>query len=42
MLYKIAYDADKYEYNKDLKKLNLEEFIDYCIENKDKIVQEII
>ena len=39
---KIAYDADKYEYNKDLKKLNLEEFIDYCIENKDKIVQEII
>ena len=36
----IVFDADKYAYEKELKKLNIEEFIDFCIRNKRYIVRE--
>lgn len=35
----IAFDADKYAYEKEFKKMNLEEFIDFCIRNKRYIVR---
>ncbi len=37
---KIAFDADKYAYEKELKKMNLEEFIDFCIRNKRYIIRD--
>ena len=36
---KISFEADKYVYEKELKKMNLEQFIDYCI-RKDKFRPE--
>ena len=38
---KIVFDQDKYAYEKELKKMNIEEFIDFCIRNKRYIVREI-
>ena len=37
---KIVFEADKYAYEKELKKMNIEEFIDFCIRNKRYIVRE--
>lgn len=37
---KIAFDADKYAYEKELKKMNLEQFIDFCIRNQRYIIRE--
>ena len=37
---KVAFDADKYAYEKELKKMNLEDFIDFCIRNKRYIIRE--
>ena len=37
---KIAFDTAKFGYDKALRKMNLEEFIDYCIENKNRILKE--
>jgi len=37
---KISFDQDKYAYEKELKKMNLEEFIDFCIRNKRYIIRE--
>ena len=37
---KISFAADKYAYEKELKKMNLEEFIDFCIRNKKYIIRE--
>lgn len=37
---KIAFDIDKYAYEKELQKMNLEEFIDFCIRNRKYIVRE--
>ena len=37
---KVAFDVNNYTYDKSLRKMNLEEFIDYCIANKNKIVKE--
>jgi hypothetical protein len=37
---KISFDMEKYAYEKELKKMNLEEFIDFCIRNKRYIVRE--
>ena len=34
------FDKDKYAYEKELKKMNIEEFIDFCIRNKKYIVRE--
>lgn len=36
---KIVFDERKYAYEKELKKLNIEEFIDFCIRNKRYIVR---
>ena len=36
----IAFEVDKYAYEKQLKKMNLEEFIDFCIRNQRYIVRE--
>lgn len=38
---KIAFDIDKYAYEKELQKMDLEEFIDFCIRNKKYIIREI-
>ncbi len=38
---KIAFDTEKYAYEKELKKMNLEEFIDFCIRNKRYIIREV-
>lgn len=35
----IAFDMDKYPYAKDLGKMNIEEFIDFCIRNKKHIIK---
>lgn len=35
----IAFDIDKYAYEKELKKMNIEEFIDFCIRNKRYIIR---
>ena len=37
---KIAFDMDKYAYEKELKKMTMEEFIDFCIRNKKYIIRE--
>ena len=37
---KIVFDASRYAYEKELKKMNLEEFIDFCIRNQKYIVRE--
>ena len=37
---KIVFDIEKYAYEKELKKMNLEEFIDFCIRNQKYIVRE--
>ena len=37
---KIAFDADKYAYEKELQKMNMEEFIDFCIRNRRYIIRE--
>ena len=34
------FEKDKYAYEKELKKMNIEEFIDFCIRNKKYIVRE--
>lgn len=39
---KIVFDANKYAYEKELKKMNIEEFIDFCIRNQRYIVREAI
>jgi hypothetical protein len=36
----MVFDADKYAYEKELKKMNIEEFIDFCIRNKRYIIRE--
>jgi hypothetical protein len=36
----IAFDIDKYAYEKELKKMNIEEFIDFCIRNQRYIIRE--
>ena len=37
---KIVFDSDKYAYEKELKKMNIEEFIEFCIRNQRYIVRE--
>ena len=37
---KIVFELDKYAYEKELKKINIEEFIDFCIRNQRYIVRE--
>lgn len=37
---KIVFDVDKYAYEKELKKMNIEEFIDFCIRNQKYIIRE--
>ena len=37
---KIVFDIEKYAYEKELKKMNLETFIDFCIRNQRYIVRE--
>lgn len=37
---KISFDIDKYAYEKELKKMNIEEFIGFCIRNKKYIIRE--
>ncbi len=36
---KIAFEVDNYEYDKNLKKANLREFVDFCIENQKTILK---
>ena len=35
----IAFEANKYPYEKELKKMNIEEFIDFCIRNKNHMIK---
>lgn len=37
---KIIFDVNKYAYEKELKKMNIEEFIDFCIRNKRYMIRE--
>ena len=37
---KIVFELNKYAYEKELKKMNIEEFIDFCIRNQRYIVRE--
>ena len=37
---KIVFDASKYAYEKELKKMSIEEFIDFCIRNQRYIIRE--
>ena len=37
---KIVFDVRKYAYEKELKKMDIEEFIEFCIRNKRYIVRE--
>ena len=37
---KIEFDIDKYAYEKELKKMEIEEFIDFCIRNKRYIIRD--
>ena len=37
---KIVFEADKYAYEKELKKMNVEEFIEFCIRNKRYIIRK--
>ncbi len=36
---KIVFDVEKYAYEKELKKMNIEEFIDFCIRNQKYIIR---
>ncbi len=36
---KIAFDEHKYAYEQELQKMNIEEFIDFCIRNKKYIIK---
>ena len=36
---KVSFDIDKYPVEKDLRKLNLLEFIEFCIQNQFKIIR---
>ena len=38
---KIVFNAEKYAYEKELKKMDIEEFIDFCIRNKRYIIREV-
>ena len=37
---KIVFDERKYAYEKELKKMNIEEFIDFCIRNQKYMIRE--
>ena len=37
---KIVFNADKYAYEKELKKMDIEEFIGFCVRNKKYIIRE--
>ena len=37
---KIVFEMDKYAYEKELKKMNIEEFIEFCIRNKRYMIRE--
>ena len=37
---KIAFDVNKFPYEKDLKYLDITDFIDFCIQNKKRIIRE--
>ena len=37
---KIVFDADKYAYEKELKRMDIEEFIEFCIRNQRYIIRE--
>lgn len=37
---KIAFDVNKFPYDKDLKNLDITDFIDFCIQNKKRIIRE--
>lgn len=37
---KIVFDAEKFAYEKELKKMNIEEFIEFCIRNKRYMIRE--
>ena len=37
---KIAFDVNKFPYEKDLKNLDITDFIDFCIQNKKRIIRE--
>ncbi len=37
---RVSFDASKYAYEKELKKMDLEEFIDFCIRNQKYIIRE--
>ena len=37
---KISFDIDKYAYEKELKKMNIEEFIGFCVRNKKYIIRD--
>ena len=39
---KISFEIDKYDYEKELKKMNIEEFIEFCVMNKNEIIEEKI
>ena len=38
---KIVFDKEKYAYEKELKKMDIEEFIEFCIRNRRYIVREV-
>ena len=37
---KISFEVENYAYEKELKKMNIEEFIDFCIRNKKYIIRQ--
>ena len=37
---KIEFNKEKYAYEKELKNMNIEEFIDFCIRNQKYIIRE--
>ena len=37
---KVSFDTERYAYEKELKKMNLEEFIDFSIRNKRYIIRD--
>ena len=37
---KVSFEVDKYAYEKELKKMNIEEFIDFCIRNQKYIIRD--
>ena len=38
---KIVFEADKYIYEPELKKMNIEEFIEFCIRNQRYIIRKL-